>query len=274
MKIHLSIHNISVPFDVVNSREITKVSTAAVLREKGSNGDRELAYCLKVAGFDVQDVTVEDLLSERVSLSQIDFLAFPGGFSNSDVLGAGKGWAAGFIYHDALRKQIEEFYARPDTLSLGVCNGCQFMTALGLIDRENPSGISMNHNHSGKFESAFVSLKMLNSSSVMLEPLVGMELGVWVAHGEGRFSLDSKKSKFEIAAAYSSNEYPWNPNGSDSAAAAICSVDGRHLAIMPHVERSFVLWQWPYLPNGVSKNQYSPWINTFVAAKKWLESKK
>lgn len=214
---------------------------------------------------------MEDLLSGRATLDGVNFLAFPGGFSNSDVLGAGKGWAAACIYNQRVKDQLDKFFDRKDTLSLGVCNGCQLMTALGLIDRANPEGVFMNHNQSGKFESIFVSLSIIDSPSIMLEPLKNLKLGAWVAHGEGRFHLDSKISKFKVAVQYVVDEYPWNPNGSDQAAAAICSIDGRHLAIMPHIERSFKLWQWPYLPVGVLRKEYSPWIKTFIAARSWLD---
>jgi phosphoribosylformylglycinamidine synthase len=252
--------------------------TAAIIREKGTNGDREFAYSLYAAGFKVVDITMSEILSEQVDLSSIDFLAYPGGFSNSDALGAGRGWGAAWQYNDRAKKMLDAFYDRPDTLSLGVCNGCQLMTSLGLVDRVFPQGISMNHNDSGKFESNFVPLTIQDSSSVLLSPLKGSVLGAWVAHGEGRFSLDQKVSSFDIAARYSLLEYPFNPNGSDLEAAAICSKDGRHLAIMPHIERSFLMWQWPYRGGltEVEANpvQYSPWILSFLAAYAWLESKK
>ena len=131
----------------------------------------------------------------------------------------------------------------------------------------------MSRNSSEKFESTFVSLKIENTDSVLLKPLENMTIGAWIAHGEGRFSLDPSKSNFQIAARYSIDSYPMNPNGSDFAAAAITSTDGRHLAIMPHIERSFMLWQWPYLPQGTSKKNYSPWIESFMAARTWFNEK-
>lgn len=252
--------------------------TAAIIREKGTNGDRELAYCLFIAGFKVLDVTMAEVLAGKVDLSKVDFIAYPGGFSNSDVLGAGRGWAAGWKYNDKAKAMLDAFYERPDTLSLGVCNGCQLMTALGLVDRENPQGIEMRHNDSGKFESVFVPLRIEESSSILLSSLRGSVLGAWVAHGEGRFSLDKNVSSFEVAARYSILEYPFNPNGSDFEAAAVCSKDGRHLAIMPHIERSFLMWQWPY-KGGLSEehakqSSYSPWINAFITAHEWISEKK
>ena len=233
----------------------------------------KLAYALYASGFKVVDLTMEDLVAGRASLKDVNFLAFPGGFSNSDVLGAGRGWAASCMYSELARREIEDFYSRTDTLSIGVCNGCQLMTALGLIDRKSPSGISMNRNQSKKFESIFVGLKVEESSSIMLAPLTGMVLGAWIAHGEGRFLLDSGKSEFEVPVKYSLDDYPSNPNGSDLGAAAVCSIDGRHLAIMPHIERSFLLWQWPYIPHGTKKENFSPWIESFVAARGWLEGR-
>lgn len=265
--------------DSIRSRLSRKASertvSAAIVREKGTNGDRELAYALFAAGFKVYDVTMSDIISGEFDLGSISFLAFPGGFSNSDVLGAGVGWSAAWKFNEKAKEAIESFYARPDTMSLGVCNGCQLMTALGLIDREAPEGIYMNHNDSGKFESTFVSLNISESPSIMLKPLQGMVLGAWVAHGEGRFSLDALKSKFEVAAKYQQVNYPGNPNGSDLQAAAICSSDGRHLAIMPHIERSFLTWQWPYLGNipNEEKSNFTPWMQSFIEAEKFLSAR-
>lgn len=244
---------------------------AAIVREKGTNGDRELAFCLFSAGFEVLDVTMDDLMSSANVIDSLQFLAFPGGFSNSDVLGAGKGWASAFMYNEALRKKLNSFFERPSTLSLGVCNGCQLMTALGVIDRAHPEGISMHHNLSGKFESIFTPVTISDSPSVLLHPLQGKSLGVWVAHGEGRFSLNRSISSYHVAATYTHDAYPWNPNGSDEGAAAICSIDGRHLAIMPHIERSFMVWQWPCSHAFTNRNVFSPWMSSFIAARSWFE---
>ncbi len=251
---------------------------AAIIREKGTNGDRELAYALYLAGFKVIDVTMSEIVDAKVDISKVDFLAFPGGFSNSDVLGAGRGWAAAWQYNQNAKAMLDAFYSRPDTLSLGVCNGCQLMTALGLIDRDAPQGIEMRHNDSGKFESVFVPLKIEESASILLSSLKGSVLGAWIAHGEGRFSLDGNVSEFEVAARYNILEYPFNPNGSDLEAAAICSKDGRHLAIMPHIERSFFMWQWAYRGGLDSEHAnpacYSPWIMAFLDAYRWIEERK
>jgi phosphoribosylformylglycinamidine synthase len=218
-----------------------KEPIAAIIRDKGSNGDRELAYSLHLAGFNVLDVTMTDLVAGRHSLESVSLAAFPGGFSSSDVFGAGKGWASLFEFHPELRKQIQDFYARPDTLSIGVCNGCQLVSHFDLFRGENAQSprVTMHRNRSGRFESGFVLVDVCDSPSIWLKPLVGARLGVWVAHGEGRFEFSSEAlSETPLALVYSAGEaYPMNPNGSPHGAAAITSRDGRHLAVMPHFER-------------------------------------
>ena len=246
---------------------------AIVVREKGTNGDRELAACLYASGFQVRDVTMDEVVRGSVDFKDASFLAFPGGFSNSDVLGAGRGWATSWIYSERAKEILNEFYERPNTLSIGVCNGCQLMTSLGLIDRINPEGVRMSHNESGKFESTFVGLRVEKSNSVVLKALEGSTIGAWVAHGEGKFNLDSKKSKFELALTYSSEYYPRNPNGSDLRAAGVCSTDGRHLALMPHIERSFINWQLPYLTGEQTRTGFTPWITCFTSARDWLKER-
>ncbi len=245
---------------------------AAIIREKGVNGDREMAWSLFLAGFNVKDVHMTDLVSGRETLDEINMIAFVGGFSNSDVLGSAKGWAGAFLFNEKAKKTLENFYSRPDTLSLGVCNGCQLMIHLGLICPEHKEQPTMLHNASGKFESAFLTIDIAENPSVMLRTLAGCRLGIWVAHGEGRFKLPYDESNYHIAAKYSYHEYPGNPNGSDYDVAAICSVDGRHLAIMPHLERSVLTWQWAWYPRENRKtNNVSPWIEAFVNARKWVE---
>ncbi|HHN47507.1 MAG TPA: phosphoribosylformylglycinamidine synthase [Bacteroidales bacterium] len=246
---------------------------AAIIREKGVNGDREMAWSLYLAGFDVKDVHMTDLIAGRETLEDINMIAFVGGFSNSDVLGSAKGWAGAFLYNPRAKKALDKFYARPDTLSLGVCNGCQLMVELGLIYPDHKEKPKMLHNDSGKFESAFLNVDVPANPSVMLGSLAGSRLGIWVAHGEGRFCLPYDESKYHIAAKYSYEEYPGNPNGSDYATAAICSADGRHLAIMPHLERSLLPWQWAHYPVGRRKDEVSPWVEAFVNAREWVESK-
>jgi len=216
---------------------------AAIIREKGVNGDREMAYALYLAGFDVKDVHMTDLISGRETLDNINMIVFVGGFSNSDVLGSAKGWAGAFRYNVKAKNTLERYYKRADTLSLGVCNGCQLMAELGLIYPDKNDKVKMLFNKSGKFESAFPGVKILPGNSVMLSNMEGMELGIWIAHGEGRFSLPYPEKEYNITMKYSQHTYPANPNGSDYDVAGLCSDDGRHLAIMPHIERSFLPWQ-------------------------------
>lgn len=245
---------------------------AAIIREKGVNGDREMAWSFYLAGFDVKDVHMTDLISGRETLEDINMVAFVGGFSNSDVLGSAKGWAGAFLYNPRAKEALEKYYSRPDTLSLGVCNGCQLMVELGLIYPDHEEKPKMLHNASGKFESAFLNVDVPENHSVMLGSLAGSRLGIWVAHGEGRFRLPYEESKYLIAARYSYQDYPGNPNGSDYAVAAICSPDGRHLAIMPHLERSVTPWQWAYYPADRKNDEVSPWLEAFVNARIWVEN--
>ncbi len=247
---------------------------AAIIREKGVNGDREMAYSLYLAGFDVKDVHMTDLMSGRETLDDVQMIVFCGGFSNSDVLGSAKGWASGFVWNDTAKAALRRFYDRPDTLSLGICNGCQLMIELGLIKSAKPGArpVRMEHNVSHKFESNFIGLTIPASPSIMLKPLEGMKLGVWVAHGEGRFNLPGALSDYNIAARYSYKAYPGNPNGSVGAVAAICSQDGRHLAMMPHPERAIFPWQCGFYPRTRRNDDVTPWLSAFVAARRWCEN--
>ncbi|MBQ5779569.1 MAG: phosphoribosylformylglycinamidine synthase subunit PurQ, partial [Paludibacteraceae bacterium] len=244
---------------------------AAIIREKGTNGEREMAYAMYLAGFDVKDVHMTDLASGRETLEDINFIVFCGGFSNSDVLGSAKGWAGGFLYNEKAKKALENFYARPDTLSLGICNGCQLMVELNLLNPEHDERPRMLHNDSHKFESQFVGLTIPQNESVLFGSLSGSKLGVWVAHGEGKFFLPKDEKEYNIIAKYTYAEYPANPNGSDYAVAGICSKDGRHLAMMPHLERAIFPWQWAHYPlNRKATDEVTPWIEAFVNAKKWI----
>ena len=265
---------------------------AAIIREKGTNGEREMAYMLYLAGFDVKDVMMTDLISGRETLDEVNFIVFCGGFSNSDVLGSAKGWAGAFLYNPKAKEALDRFYSRPDTLSLGVCNGCQLMVELGLIGQLDNFTISqmqgnkssncklsncqmpkMNHNDSHKFESGFVGLTVQKNQSILMGSLSGSKLGIWVAHGEGKFSLPGKEEDYNLVLKYSYDSYPANPNGSDFTAAGICSADGRHLAMMPHLERAFFPWQCGYYPaERKDQDQVTPWIEAFVNARKWVES--
>lgn len=243
---------------------------AAIIREKGVNGDREMAYSLWLAGFEVKDIHMTDLIAGRENLEDVQMIVFVGGFSNSDVLGSAKGWAGAFLYNPKAKQALDNFYARPDTLSLGVCNGCQLMIELGLVTPDHDQKPKMLHNASHKFESCFVNVTVPENNSVMLGSLGGQRLGVWVAHGEGKFSLPKSENGYNFAMKYSYAAYPGNPNGSDFATAGIASEDGRHLAIMPHIERSLKPWNWAHYPND-RNDDFTPWMEAFVNARKWVE---
>jgi phosphoribosylformylglycinamidine synthase len=244
---------------------------AAIIREKGVNGDREMAYSLYLAGFDVKDVHMTDLVSGREDLLDVNMIVFVGGFSNSDVLGSAKGWAGAFLYNPKAKQALDNFYNRKDTLSLGVCNGCQLMMELGLVYPEWKDHPKMHHNGSQKFESIFVNLTIPQNNSVMLKSLSGSRLGAWIAHGEGKFILPQDKSLFQVAAEFSHPEYPGNPNDSDFGVAALSSKDGRHLAIMPHIERSLFPWNWGYYPSNRKGDEVSPWMEAFTNAREWIK---
>lgn len=260
-------------YGIEMSRRTPSGIKAAIIREKGVNGDREMAYAMHLAGFDVKDVHMTDLISGEEDLSDINFIVFVGGFSNSDVLGSAKGWAGAFLYNEKAKEALDKYYAREDTLSLGVCNGCQLLVELGLIYPEHPEKPKMLHNSSGKFESGFINVNIRENNSVMLKSLSGSRLGAWVAHGEGKFSFPYYHDNYHRAMTYSYDQYPGSPNGSDWDTAAIYSNDGRHLAMMPHLERSFLPWQWPYYPENRKDDEVTPWIEAFVNARKWVEGK-
>ena len=244
---------------------------AAIIREKGVNGDREMAYAMHLAGFDVKDVHMTDLISGAEDLSDVNMIAFVGGFSNSDVLGSAKGWAGAFLYNERAKKALDNFYARENTLSLGICNGCQLMGELGLVYPEHKVHPKLKHNESGKFESGFVSIDIPENNSVMLGSLSRTRLGIWAAHGEGKFDLPEAEENYNIIGKYGFEGYPANPNGSDYNVAGIASKNGRHLAIMPHFERSVFPWNWGYYPADKKMDDLSPWILAFKNAKDWVE---
>ncbi|WP_286746223.1 phosphoribosylformylglycinamidine synthase [Roseivirga sp. UBA1976] len=243
---------------------------AAIIREKGVNGDREMAYAMHLAGFDVKDVHMTDLIAGREDLSDVNFIAFVGGFSNSDVLGSAKGWAGAFLYNEKAKAALDNFYAREDTISLGICNGCQLMGELGLLYPEHKVHPKLDHNIAHKFESGFVNVTVPENNSVMLGSLSGTRLGIWVAHGEGRFRLPEAESDYHVIAKYSYEAYPASPNGSDYHVAGLASKDGRHLAIMPHFERSIFPWNWANYPAEQKADILSPWIQAFINAKNWV----
>ena len=242
---------------------------AAIIREKGSNSEREMANALYLAGFDVKDIHMTDLISGSENLEDVQFIGAVGGFSNSDVLGSAKGWAGAFKYNEKANSALKNFFKREDTLSVGICNGCQLFMELELINPEHKVHGKMIHNDSQKHESIFTSVKVQENNSVMLKTLAGATLGVWVSHGEGKFNLPEAESHYTIVAKYDYEGYPANPNGSDYNTAMMCDKSGRHLVMMPHIERSTFPWNWAYYPTD-RKDEVSPWIEAFVNARKWI----
>ncbi|RZJ36645.1 MAG: phosphoribosylformylglycinamidine synthase [Flavobacterium sp.] len=247
---------------------------AAIIREKGSNSEREMANAMYLAGFDVKDIHMTDLISGRENLEDIQFIGAVGGFSNSDVLGSAKGWAGAFLYNEKAKSALENFFKRENTLSVGICNGCQLFIELGLINPAHEQKPKMLHNASGKHESGFTSVKILDNNSVMLNSLSGSTLGVWISHGEGRFELPYDESRYGIVAKFAYDGYPANPNGSHYDVAMMCDDSGRHLVMMPHIERSTFQWNWAHYPKDRKKDKVSPWIDAFVNARKWVEKHK
>ena len=245
---------------------------AAIIREKGSNSEREMANAMYLAGFDVKDVHMTDLISGRKTLEDIQFIGAVGGFSNSDVLGSAKGWAGAFLYNAKAKKALKNFFKREDTLSVGICNGAQLWMELDLINPSHKVHGKLIHNNSQKHESSFTSVKIQENTSVMLSSLAGTELGVWISHGEGKFNLPEKEENYHIVAKYGYEGYPNNPNGSDFNTAMMCDKTGRHLVTMPHIERSTFQWNWANYPAN-RKDEVSPWLEAFVNAKNWINKK-
>jgi len=245
---------------------------AAIIREKGSNSEREMANAMYLAGFDVKDVHMTDLISGRETLEDIQFIGAVGGFSNSDVLGSAKGWAGAFMYNEKARVALENFFDRPDTLSVGICNGCQLFIELGMINKNHKEKPKMLHNDSHKHESGFTSLTIQENNSIMLSSLAGSKLGVWISNGEGKFQLPYAEEQYNIVAKFAYHTYPANPNGSDYDTAIMCDDSGRHLVTMPHIERSVFQWHWANYPKGRT-DEVTPWMEAFVNARKWLEEK-
>ncbi|KAI4338084.1 hypothetical protein L6164_016436 [Bauhinia variegata] len=265
----------------------------AVIREEGSNGDREMAAAFYAAGFEPWDVTMSDLLNGLISLEEFRGIVFVGGFSYADVLDSAKGWSACIRFNAPLLNQFQEFYKRPDTFSLGVCNGCQLMALLGWVPGPQVGGVlgaggdlsqpRFIHNESGRFECRFTSVTIKDSPAIMFKGMEGSILGVWAAHGEGRayFSDEGVLDRIvhsDLAPVRYCDDggdptetYPFNVNGSPLGIAAICSPDGRHLAMMPHPERCFLMWQFPWYPKqwDVDKKGPSPWLRMFQNAREW-----
>jgi len=248
----------------VTERSRSEKPKAAIIREKGSNSEREMANAMFLAGFDVKDVHMTDLISGRETLEDIQFIG------NSDVLGSAKGWAGAFKYNEKANTALKNFFARPDTVSIGICNGCQLFMELDLINPEHAQHGKMTYNDSNKHESNFTSVEIKENNSVMLSSLAGSTLGVWISHGEGKFTLPESEDKYAIVAKYGYEGYPANPNGSDFNTAMLCDKTGRHLVTMPHIERSIFQWNWAHYPTD-RKDQVSPWLEAFTNAKNWIK---
>jgi phosphoribosylformylglycinamidine synthase len=263
----------------------------AILREEGSNGDREMTSAFYQVGFSPWDVTMNDLIRGRVTLDRFRGLVAVGGFSYADVPESAKGWAAAIRFNEKLRKMFDDFYRRSDTFSLGVCNGCQLFALLGWVpwvgipDDKQPRFVQ---NVSGRFESRWVTVKILESPAIMFKGMTDSILGIWVAHGEGRLRfpdptlMDDVINQKLVPLVFVDDEgrvdgkisksYPFNPNGSPFGQAGLCSRDGRHLVMMPHPERSFLKWQWPWMPNHLKDGmKESPWIQMFQNAREWCD---
>tara|TARA_R110002012_G_scaffold319389_3_gene539801 strand:- start:7218 stop:10907 length:3690 start_codon:yes stop_codon:yes gene_type:complete len=256
---------------IQNANEESKPK-AAILREKGSNSEREMANAMYLAGFDVKDVHMTDLISGRETLEDIQFIGAVGGFSNSDVLGSAKGWAGAFLYNEKANTALKNFFKREDTLSVGICNGAQLWMELELVNPDHKTHGKLTYNESHKHESSFTSVDIQKNNSVMLSTLEGCKLGVWISHGEGKFSLPNEEKDYSIVAKYGYEGYPANPNGSDFNTAMMCDKTGRHLVTMPHIERSTFQWNWANYPQG-RKDEVSPWLEAFVNARQWIENK-
>jgi phosphoribosylformylglycinamidine synthase len=280
-KYSLSFSPEATPFNFLTAAYKPRV---AILREEGSNGDREMTSAFFAAGFEPWDVTMTDLLLGRATLDQFRGAVFVGGFSYADVLDSAKGWAGIIRFNPKLAEMFDAFYRRPDTFSLGICNGCQLMALLGWVpwkgipDVDQPRFI---RNPSQRFESRWVAVRINESPAIMLDGMSGSVLGIWVAHGEGQFhapqNLTSEILQRNLVPLQYLDEegrptsgYPANPNGSPEGIAGLCTPDGRHLAIMPHPERAFLKWQWPWMPESWRTNlKAGPWLRLFQNAHEW-----
>ena len=255
----------------------------AVLREQGVNGHVEMAAAFTRAGFQAVDVHMSDLIAGRVSLETFQMLAACGGFSYGDVLGAGEGWAKTILFNDRLRDQFAEFFARPDTLSLGVCNGCQMMSNLAEIIPGAEGWAKFKRNESEQFEARLSMVRVPKSPSLILGEMAGSALPVVVSHGEGRADFahlgqpeNQVPSSLHIALQYTdglgevTQQYPLNPNGSPQGIAGITSADGRVTIMMPHPERVYRTAQMSWCPEEWKAFELGGWYRLFAAARKVL----
>ena len=278
----LSFNPKETPQEILESPDKPKV---AILRDEGSNSDREMTSAFYAAGFEPWDIAMTDLLAGRVSLEGFRGLAAVGGFSYADVPESAKGWAATILFNERLKKMFDDFYSRPDTFSLGVCNGCQLFALLGWVPWQGIAPVDQPRfvrNVSGRFESRWSTVKVLNSRAIMLRGMENLVFGIHVAHGEGRLQFPDNTIHAKVigeglaALAFVDDEgrptekYPFNPNGSPAGLTGLCSGDGRHLAMMPHPERSFLKWQAHWLPAEMKEElTASPWLQMFQNAYHW-----
>jgi len=252
----------------------------AILREQGVNSQSEMAAAFILAGFDAFDVHMSDLISGRKSLSDVQMLAACGGFSYGDVLGAGTGWAQSILMNEAVKSEFQRFFNQNNTLTLGVCNGCQMLSQLRTLIPGAESWPTFLRNTSEQFEARFSQVKVLDSNSLVLQELAGSLLPIVVSHGEGRVApsladVAALADQKLAALAYVDEQgdptmtYPTNPNGSPGGLTAVTSTDGRALAMMPHPERAFRSVQWSWRPPEL--NDYSPWFSLFLSAAKLFD---
>ena len=255
----------------------------AILREQGVNGHIEMAAAFTRAGFQAVDVHMSDLIAGRVSLETFQMLAACGGFSYGDVLGAGEGWAKTILFNDKLRDQFAEFFARPDTLSLGVCNGCQMMSNLAEIIPGAEGWAKFKRNESEQFEARLSMVRVPKSPSLILGEMAGSALPVVVSHGEGRADFahlglpeNQVPGSLHIALQYTdglgevTQQYPLNPNGSPQGIAGITTADGRVTIMMPHPERVYRTAQMSWCPEEWKAFELGGWYRLFAAARKVL----
>ncbi len=284
---------LSISYEVTFTPRLTRLGDfggyrpkVAVLREEGTNGDLEMKAAFDAAGCDAWDINMEDLLTGKITLDDFQGLAAAGGFSYMDVFESGKGWAAGILFNPLLQGMFDRFYNRPDTFSLGVCNGAQFLPLIRWVpfkdmrEEEQPRFVQ---NVSQRFESRWSLVKVLASPSIFFTGMEGSVLGVHVDHGEGQMvfpdiSILKRLNREKLVPLafvepqdhQQTERYPYNPNGSPMGLTAMCTPDGRNTVMMPHPERVFLKLQWHYLPEHLKQSlEASPWLQMFQNARKW-----
>jgi phosphoribosylformylglycinamidine synthase len=257
----------------------------AILRDEGSNSDREMTAAFHAAGFEPWDVAMTDLLDGRVALEQFRGLAAVGGFSYADVPESAKGWAATILFNPRLKAMFDAFYDRPDTFSLGICNGAQLFGLLGWVPwRGLPAERQPRfvHNRSGRFESRWCTVKVLPSPAIMLRGMEGLVFGIHVDHGEGLLHFPDPAVRERVLAGslaavvyvddggLPTERYPFNPSGTPGGLTGVTSPDGRHFAMMPHPERCVLPWQCHWLPEEMRRElTVTPWLRMFQNAREW-----